>query len=139
MQQLAVEKRQEEKPKKIYFTDEIKAFVITWLNQDYSPEQIVGLATRKKIKCFSIQRIYQFIWQDKKDGGNHYTHPRTKGRRYRKRGQSKDKRGQIIGRVDIDQRPVIDEEKSRMGDLEMDLVIGKDHKGLGFPSIVNHQ
>jgi transposase, IS30 family len=127
--QKKADKRQVEKPKKIYFTDEVKTFVMTWLEQDYSPEQIVGHAIRKTIKCVSVERIYQFIWQDKKDGGDHYTHLRSKGRKYRKRGQSKDKRGQIVGRVDIDQRPVIVEDKSRIGDLEMDLVIGKDHKG----------
>jgi transposase, IS30 family len=69
------------------------------------------------IKCVSVERIYQFVWQDKKDGGDYYTHLRTKGRKYRKRGQSKDKRGQIVGRVDIDQRPAIVEDKSRIGDL----------------------
>ncbi len=53
----------------------------------------------------------------------------TKGKKYKKRGHLKDKRGLIIGRVDISERPKIVEKKSRLGDLEIDLVIGKNHKG----------
>ena len=48
---------------------------------------------------------------------------------YRKRGASKDKRGQIMGRIGIENRPKEVDDKQRFGDLEIDLVIGKDHKG----------
>src|SRR5699024_12519801 len=66
---------------------------------------------------------------DKRGGGKLYKHLRTKGKKYRKRGLSKDDRGLITNRVDIDKRPRIVEDKKRVGDLEIDLVIGKDHKG----------
>lgn len=56
-------------------------------------------------------------------------HLRTLGKTYRKRGASKDKRGQIVGRKGIENRPIEVEDKQRFGDLEIDLVIGKDHKG----------
>ncbi len=46
-----------------------------------------------------------------------------------KRGSKKDNRGQIVGKVGISERPSIVEEKLRIGDLEIDLIIGKDHKG----------
>jgi transposase, IS30 family len=121
--------RHKEKPKKIYFTASVKAFVLSLLTKDYSPEQIVGTAKRKGVDCVSAERIYQFIWQDKKEGGQLYEHLRSGEKRYRKRGRSKDKRGQIVGRVGIEERPAMVEEKSRIGDLEMDLVIGKDHQG----------
>ncbi len=35
---------------------------------------------------------------------------------------------QIVGRIGIENRPIEVEEKQRFGDLEIDLVIGKDHK-----------
>jgi IS30 family transposase len=54
---------------------------------------------------------------------------RTKGKRYRKRAHSKDSRGLITNRVDISKRPEIVDKKERIGDLEIDLVVGKDHKG----------
>jgi IS30 family transposase len=97
--------------------------------EDYSPEQIVGTALKDGLPCVSIERIYQFIWKDKKAGGKYFKHLRTKGKRYNKRGHLKGKRGILVNRVDIDLRPAVVEEKIRLGDLEMDLVIGKDHKG----------
>jgi len=121
--------RHKAKPKKRRLTASIEAYVRQRLNEGYSPEQIVGDAARKGIECVSHERIYQFVWNDKKQGGKLYRHMRTKGRRYAKRGSSKGKRGQIIGRVDIGQRPAVVEEKQRVGDLEMDLVIGQGHSG----------
>ncbi len=54
---------------------------------------------------------------------------RRKGRKYRKRGNLKDTRGLIKGRVDITDRPKIIEEKTRFGDFEIDTVIGANHNG----------
>jgi IS30 family transposase len=42
---------------------------------------------------------------------------------------SKDKHGQICNRVSIDQHPDIVDKKSRIGDWEIDTVIGQNHKG----------
>lgn len=88
---------------------------------------------RKSIKdgvvYVSHETIYKYVWNDKKKGRGLYKHLRTKGKTYRKRGASKDKRGQIVGRIGIENRPIEVEEKQRFGDLEIDLVIGKDHKG----------
>jgi IS30 family transposase len=122
-------KRHSDKNKNIVFTDEVRDYVTKWIKEDYSPEQIVGLSKIRGLQCVSIERIYQFIWDDKKQGGDLYTHLRTQGKRYRKRGASKDKRGQIIGRVGIEKRPIEVAEKNRLGDFEIDLIIGKDHKG----------
>lgn len=123
------EKRHSDKKKKIGFTTEIKVFVTYWLKEDYSPEQIVGVAKKEGIECVSIERIYQFVWEDKKKGGELYKHLRTQGKKYRQRGASKDKRGQIVGRIGIEHRPIEVDKKERIGDFEIDLVIGKDHKG----------
>ena len=57
---------------------------------------------------------------------------RNKGKRgYRpKQTQIKaDKRGQIRNRVSIDERPALVEEKTRIGDWEIDTVIGQNHQG----------
>jgi IS30 family transposase len=111
-----------EKNKIIYFTDEVKTYVDTWIKEDYSPEQVVGVARKEGINCVSHERIYQYLWKDKKQGGQLFKHLRTQGKTYRKRGAAKDKRGQIIGRIDIDQRPAIVDKKERLGDLEIDLI-----------------
>lgn len=118
-----------DKPKKAYFTAEIRAEVDLGLRDYLSPEQIVGLAKKNGTACVSVERIYQYVWQDKKKGGNLHDYLRQGGKKYRSRGASKDKRGMIKGRVDISERPAIVEERSRFGDLEIDTIIGKDHQG----------
>ena len=123
------DERQRAKPKRKRFTATVEAYVKGKLEKDLSPEQIAGEAKRQGVECTSAERIYQYVWADKKRGGRLYRHLRTKGRKYAKRGSLKEKRGQIKDRVDIDQRPGIVEQKQRVGDVEMDLVIGKNHKG----------
>jgi IS30 family transposase len=123
------EKRQKEKPKKRRFTEDVKSLVDTWLEEDYSPEQIAGRAKLEKLECVSHERIYQYVWNDKKQGGKLHLHLRRQGRKYRKRGTAKDMRGCIKNRVDISMRPAIVDEKRRLGDLEVDTIIGKNHQG----------
>lgn len=122
-------KRHKDKPKPIKFTQEIKAFVDEKIKDDWSPEEISGRAKLNGIPCVSHERIYQYIWQDKKDCGGLYMHLRRQGKKYRKRGSLKDSRGVIKNRISIDERPAIVEQKNRFGDLEIDTVIGKNHKG----------
>jgi transposase, IS30 family len=120
--------RHEKKSKKIRFTSAIKSLVEEYIIKDYSPEQIAGFCKKENVDCVSHERIYQYLWRDKKQGGALYKHLRTQGKRYRKRGSSKDKRGQIVGRVGIEKRPIVVDEKNRFGDIEIDLVIGEHHK-----------
>ena len=125
-------KRQTEKPKKVRLTTEIKTTIRNYLLEDLSPEQIVGICQKKGIDCVSIERIYQYIWKDKKDKkdkGVLYLSLRSTGKRYRKRGNKKDSRGLISNRKPIEDRPKIVELKERFGDLEIDTIIGKNHKG----------
>lgn len=122
-------KRKKEKRKRIRFTQEVQLFVEENLHMKYSPEQIVGIAEKSGVACVSHERIYQHIWNDKKGNGLLYTHLRSKGKRYKNRSLLYDKRGQIVDRVDISMRPVVVEERVRFGDLEMDTIVGKDHKG----------
>ena len=123
------QKRLHEKPKHIKFSSEMKKYVENGINKDYSPEQIVGNAKNENKACVSHERIYQYLWDDKRKGGKLYLHLRTKGKKYRKRGASKDKRGIIPGRVGIENRPEIVNQKLRFGDLEVDTIIGANHKG----------
>ena len=102
--------------------------VEVYLCEDYSPEQIIGVCKNKGVDCVSYERIYQHIWHDKKQGGKLHEHLRRQGRKYRKRGNRKDSRGIIPNKINISQRPVIVENKQRFGDLEIDTIIGKNHK-----------
>ena len=122
-------KRHLEKRKKVLLTDAVKEYIGKKLEKKYSPEQINGTAKKEGVPCVSAERIYQYIWLDKKQKGTLYLNLRTQGKRYRKRGAAKDKRGMIKDRVDISERDPIVDERGRFGDLEIDTIIGKDHKG----------
>jgi len=123
------ESRLDDKPRRKSFTSNIRQYVNQKLVDKFSPEQIVGEAKLLGIPIVSHERIYQHVWTDKRKGGDLFTHLRTQGKRYRKRGSAKDNRGIIKDRVDISERPQVVEEKNRFGDLEIDTIIGKDHKG----------
>ena len=122
------EQGQRDKPKQIKFTEAVKQLVDTWLEKDYSPEQIAGRAKREGRECVSHERIYQYVWANKKTGGTLHTHLRRKGRKYRKRGAARDTRGIIKNRIDISMRPAVVNKKERLGDFEIDTIIGKNHK-----------
>jgi len=98
------------------------------LGEYYSPEQISGRLKLALGAEISHETIYKHIWEDKKSGGDLYNFLRSKGKRYRARGNKKDNRGQIKNAVSIDERPAIVDEKSRIGDWEIDTMIGKNHK-----------
>lgn len=99
------------------------------LAEKWSPEQISGWLDKECDEQLSHERIYQHIWEDKRMGGELYTHLRRQGKKYQKRSNGKRSRGQIRKRVGIEERPSVVEEKSRIGDWEIDTVIGKGHSG----------
>lgn len=98
-------------------------------NEQWSPEQIHGYCKTNNIHMVSHERIYQLIYQDKAQGGVLYNHLRHASKKYRKRYGSYDKRGVIPDRVSIDLRPQIVNDRKRIGDWEVDTIIGKNHKG----------
>jgi len=113
--------------------------IIKNLLEDYlSPEQISGRLLLEKGIAISHETIYRYIWNDKGLGGELYKSLRTQGKKYKSRGSSKDNRGRIKNAVSIDERPEIVEEKSRIGDWEIDTVIGKNHKQ-AFVTIVERK
>lgn len=109
-------------------TPELQLSIQENISQGWSPEQISG-RFRLKGTSISHERIYQLIWSDKREGGLLYKHLRHHGKRYNKRSGKKAGRGLIPNRVDISERPLIVEDKSRMGDFEGDTIIGANHKG----------
>jgi len=128
--QMCADERKKEGHYKTFFSDIMKAIVIEKLTKEqWSPEQISGRCKAQGIDMVSHERIYQFIWQDKRQGGTLYHHLRHGSKKYRKRYGINDKRGSIPDRVSIEQRPEIVNNKSRIGDWEMDLIVGENHKG----------
>ena len=125
-------KRHRLKRKRIYFDERMKRFINKWLvTERLSPELIAVKGRQQREHFVSHEWIYQWIWHmkfsmcqaDRKWQGlyKYLKH----GRRYRKRGHVHTKRGNIINRVWIDQRPPIVGTRSRLGDAEADIILGK--------------
>jgi IS30 family transposase len=98
------------------------------LRLDWSPEQISGWLTKNDQETVSHEQIYQQIYAEQRAGGVLYKHLRCQKKR-RKRSGKYDHRGIIPDRKSIDERPVIVEQRQRLGDWEGDLIIGKNHQG----------
>ena len=98
------------------------------LCQDWSPEQISGWLNKHQRIRISHEWIYQHILADQLSGGDLYTHLRCQKKR-RKRYGKHDYRGRIPDRVSIEARPAIVERRQRLGDWEIDTLIGKGHHG----------
>jgi IS30 family transposase len=115
---------------KLKLTTETIATIEELLTFQWSPEQISGWLRRcMPNKAVSHESIYKHIWRDKKYGGSLYKNLRHRGKKYNKRAHKNAGRGFIQNRVDIKERPKIVEEKTRLGDWELDTIIGANHKG----------
>lgn len=123
------DERMVKKPKKIKFKEALVQKVNDLIKEDYSPEQIAGTLKKEGGETISHETIYKHIWDDKRDNGSLHNHLRRKGRKYRKRGNNKDSRGILVNRVGIEKRPKEAEERKVFGHLEIDTIIGKNHKG----------
>ena len=103
------------------------AFVERLICKEWSPEQISGWMKENMGIAVSHEWIYQYVLKDKLAGGSLYLHLRCKKKR-KKRYGSNDRRGNLINRVSIDERPDIVDRRNRIGDWEADTIIGKAHK-----------
>src|SRR5882724_8564091 len=95
-------------------TGEVLEQIQQHLYEGWSPEQISGRLSLTGLKV-SHETIYKWIWKNKRQGGKFYQCLRHRGKKYRKRKSGKAGRGCIPNRVDIEERPFIVEQKSRVG------------------------
>jgi IS30 family transposase len=99
------------------------------LRLNWSPEQVSGWLKRHGKEYVSYETIYKHIWSEKKRGGTLFRYLRHSGKKYNKRSKGTAGRGCIPGRVDIKERPKIAEQKIRLGDWELDTIVGARHQG----------
>ncbi|MDQ3712054.1 MAG: IS30 family transposase [Acidobacteriota bacterium] len=108
-------------------TDETWAAVKAKIREQWSPEQISGRFALEGASAVSHEWIYQRIYRDKLSGGTLYLNLRCQKKR-RKRYGSYDRRGALSNQVSIEQRPVLVDERTRLGDWELDTVEGSRHR-----------
>lgn len=121
--------RHKYKTKHLKLTRKVMNYIKEKLKEDWSPEQISGVMKKDKMSSVSHETIYQYIYANKHHGGKLYLKLRHKNKKYHKRGSEYNSRGIIKNRVMIDKRPKVVELKKRIGDFEIDTVIGKNHIG----------
>ena len=104
------------------------------LDEQWSPEQISNWLKLDDHETVSHTWIYQHIARDKKDGGELHNHMRrgnySKGH--------KEYKGKINNRISIEARPRIVNERERLGDYEIDLIVGPKNKGAILSIIDRH-
>ena len=98
------------------------------VNLKWSPEEISGWLQKYFKIHISHEWIYQYIWKDKRQGGELYEHLRCQ-KKYRKRSQTGENRGKIPNQTSIEERPAIVDTRERLGDWEGDTIVGKGKQG----------
>jgi len=123
-QRMSQERRKKAAPR---IPEETWQVVEEKLQLDWSPEQISGWLLKWKNIQISHEWIYQYVYADYRSGGELYKHLRSQ-KKHRKRLRGRDRRGQLPDRRMIDERPEVVEERSRIGDWEVDTIIGKGQR-----------
>ena len=114
----------------------MKKQAVKCLSEDKWTPEIISFVGKETGKCpISAEWIYQWIWQftyrnKSADKGykkiyNHLKHCK----RRRKRGSRNDNRSFIQHGVSIESRPQIVNKLTRLGDIEVDFMMGKNHNG----------
>lgn len=100
------------------------------IRQKLSPEQIIGYMRKKGLirRNMSHETIYQYIWRDKKNGGNLWIHLRQSSKQRRKRYKAYDSRGRLAQKRHISERPNSVETRKYKGHWEIDTVHGRGSK-----------
>lgn len=126
------EKRRAQTVRPLKMTPKVIIYIEAKLGLQWSPEQIANVMEADPDGpgiAVSHETIYRHVWDDKRADGTLYKDLRHGLKKRRKRRGSKDSRGKIRNRVDIDMRPAIVETRKRIGDWEADLVCGAGASG----------
>lgn len=105
----------------------LKKYINKKLETDWSPEQITHRRSREGLSPVSFSTIYRHVERDRISGGRLKYHLRILRRKHKDRKRPKYKPGAnpLRDRTSIASRPCIVDHRSRIGDYERDLVLGK--------------
>ena len=120
--------RYQKKRKNLRLTGKHKKYILKHLKQGWSPQQISGRMKIDGLLQLSHETIYRFIYKRIKKGEKLQQYLRHKHRKYKSRKGIYEYRGKIPKARSIHERSLIVENKERIGDFEVDTIIGKNHK-----------
>lgn len=111
---------------KLLAGSELALFVEEKLRDHWSPEQIAGRLKREGSATVSHERIYEWIYHERKDLIRFLRH--SKKRRYRRRNGTKQReiRREEAKKKRIDTRPKEIEKRKELGHWEGDTIVGKE-------------
>lgn len=119
-----------------HLTKEAEGFIIENLTTNkWSPMIISKRLIKEGLQCISHTYIYAYIKKDKANGGELYkdlAHPD-------KYIYKKEYKGSIPNRVSIDQRPEIANDRERIGDIEVDLIVSPKNQGSSIVSSIDRK
>ena len=121
--------RQSQRRNAKQFTEQHWGIVEALIRQDVSPQQITNRVFLEQGFDISCETIYQRILRDKQAQGDLAKYLRCQKPRRKRYGSGRERRGSIKGRVCIEQRPQVVDQKARIGDIEGDTMMGKNHQG----------
>ena len=112
----------------------LMAYVAEHLMDRWSPEQIAGRLSARApalLEGLSISHttIYRWIWSSPERSRQFRPFLRIARKPRRKPYGKPSRRGQILGKRSIDERPKEANERKRLGDWEGDTIVGKGRKG----------
>ena len=116
---------------------EIWAKVEEFVRRQWSPEQISARLKLEGVGSVSHETIYLRIYRDKREGGDLYKHMRRRQKYRQRKGKYYCRKGWDTRRP-ISERPIVVDERSRIGDWEADTIIGSERIG-GIISLVERR
>ena len=118
--------------------NEIKDAIIRLLKLKYSPYDIACILTGFAGFPISPQGIYNYIEQDRKDGGKLFQLLPFEGRARRSDLNYRPAQYREDSKHNINNRPKAANNRTRFGDVEIDTLVSKDRKG-GVVAIVDRK
>ena len=114
--------------------DSLQAFVEDKIKRCSSPEQISGYAKLHDLFYVSYETIYHHIYDDRQRGGDLYRYLRRRGKKYK----SKLSRFKYQNsKPSIHSRPDIVNQRSRIGDWELDTIVSSNYAGQVIATITD--
>jgi IS30 family transposase len=105
------------------------AYIHEKLHLLWSPEQICGRLFLEHSISLAPMSIYRLIYTQAEHGGDLWTYMRSARKRPKRRKPQKTIRDRIKDRISIHQRPDVVDRGERLGDVEVDTIVGPAHQG----------
>jgi transposase, IS30 family len=111
-----------------HYSERQWAFVDSLVRRRWSPQQISRRLGQRGQLRISTETIYRRLRRDKAASGTVWKHLRVMSKRGRKRRNSPNTRGRLLGKKHISQRPEQAQARHEIGHWEGDTVMGSDQR-----------